>query len=190
MKETNTISIIEKIKENTQLFLTLTYLFAIGIGMLFNHYKYSAFNINIFDYATVFDFLIAPFADFRILLFTLITLITTYLLYLGDNYWQGHYPENYARFTFNIERFAWYTKIKRSFSLMVFVCYLFLVAQGYGKLVKDEVLSQEVTSINYTNYQIEKGQLIGKTSDMLFLYQHQEVKAIPISSTIKSIEIK
>lgn len=190
MKETNTISIIEKIKENTQLLLTLTYLFAIGIGMLFNHYKYSAFNINIFDYATVFDFLIAPFADFRILLFTLITITITYLLYLADKYWQEHYPQNYTRFTFNIERFTWYRKIKRSFSLFLFLYYLFLVAQGYGKFVKKEVLSQDTISIYYTNYQIEKGQLIGKTSDMLFLYQEESVKAIPISSTIKSIEIK
>ena len=103
------------------MFLTLTYLFAIGIGMLFNHYKYSAFNINIFDYATVFDFLIAPFADFRILLITLVTINITYLLYLGDKYWQEHYPQNYTRFTFNIERFTWYRKIKRSFSLFLFL---------------------------------------------------------------------
>lgn len=44
-----------------QTILTISYIFAVGIGMLFTFQKYSEFGINIFDYADVFDFLIAPF---------------------------------------------------------------------------------------------------------------------------------
>lgn len=60
MKETKTSQLIDKVLGSFQVFLTLSYLFAIGIGMLFNYYKYNYFGINIFDYASVFDFLIAP----------------------------------------------------------------------------------------------------------------------------------
>ncbi|MEA4809748.1 MAG: hypothetical protein VB136_10935, partial [Macellibacteroides fermentans] len=38
------------------------YILAIGIGMLFNYTKYNNFDINIFQYSDVLDFLIIPFS--------------------------------------------------------------------------------------------------------------------------------
>ncbi len=40
-----------------QTLLTLAYVIAVGIGMLFNYKKYSEFEINIFEYGDAFDFL-------------------------------------------------------------------------------------------------------------------------------------
>ncbi|HXJ97455.1 MAG TPA: hypothetical protein VNJ50_01285 [Gelidibacter sp.] len=190
MKETKTSQLIDKVLGSFQVFLTLSYLFAIGIGMLFNYYKYNYFGINIFDYASVFDFLIAPFADFRILSFTLLTLIVTYLLFAFDNFWQKRGPASYARFSFNLVRFKWYQNVKWSFFLIIFISYLILVAQGYGKLTHNEVSNQKHIAVHYIEGQSELGQLIGKTSDMLFLNQKTGVIAIPISSMVKSIQIK
>lgn len=190
MEDTKKTRLIDKILGSFQMLLTLFYLFAIGIGMLFNYYKYSLFNINIFDYASVFDFLIAPFADFRILLFTLLTLFSTYILFLIDSYWQKRSPASYSRFSFNMVRFKWYQKFKWSFSLIIFAFYLILVARAYGKLAYNEVLEQKNIAIHFTDSQLELGQLIGKTSDMLFLNQKTGVIAIPIASKVMSIQIK
>ncbi|TDS52098.1 hypothetical protein [Myroides indicus] len=66
MNQTLIKNIFEKIIKEIQSVITLLYLFTVGIGMLFNYYKYTEFGINIFDYAGIFDFLIAPFADIKI----------------------------------------------------------------------------------------------------------------------------
>ncbi len=51
-----------------QTIISISYIVAIAIGMVFLFEKYSQFGINIFDYADVFDFIIAPFADLKVLL--------------------------------------------------------------------------------------------------------------------------
>jgi len=56
----------EIIIKELQTVITISYLFTVGIGMLFKYHKYDEFGINIFEYADVFDFLIAPFSDFFI----------------------------------------------------------------------------------------------------------------------------
>lgn len=61
----------ELIFKELQSVLTIIYLFAVGIGMLFEAEKFSEFGINIFEYADVFDFLTAPFSDAKILLYAL-----------------------------------------------------------------------------------------------------------------------
>lgn len=45
----------------------LAYAAMVAIGMLFEYHRYKIFGINIFQYADIFDFLIAPFKDFNII---------------------------------------------------------------------------------------------------------------------------
>lgn len=54
----------EVIIKEIETVITICYILAVGVGMLFNYKKFSKFGINKFDYADVFDFLIAPFSDF------------------------------------------------------------------------------------------------------------------------------
>ncbi len=56
-----------------QTLITLFYIIAVGIGMLFNFQKFSEFDINILEYADIFDFLIAPFSDVYILFFSIVS---------------------------------------------------------------------------------------------------------------------
>lgn len=77
MDENIVKTLVNKLMKSAQLILTFAYLLAIGIGMLFNNQKYDAFGINIFDYSSIFDFLIAPFADFRIVAFAIVTMVIT-----------------------------------------------------------------------------------------------------------------
>ena len=78
-------NIFVTIRKELQTIITISYIISIGIGMLFNAKKYSEFGINIFDYADVFFYLIAPFADIKILFFTLISLIIPYLIYFSND---------------------------------------------------------------------------------------------------------
>ncbi|MGL4584975.1 MAG: hypothetical protein ACRCVU_18580 [Flavobacterium sp.] len=190
MDENIVKKLVNKLVKSAQLVLTLAYLMAIGIGMLFNSQKYSAFGINIFDYASIFDFLIAPFADFRIIVFAIITMVLTYLLFKGDTYWKEKFPANYSKSTFNLEQYSWYRKIKGGIFILIFIWYLMMMAQYYGKRTYGETLDQEVTKIEYIGGEIIEGLLIGKTSDMLFLLVDKKVKAIPISANLKTIQIK
>ncbi|MHC5202102.1 hypothetical protein [Myroides sp. LJL119] len=176
-----------KIVKNFQFLISGFYLFAIGIGMLFSDYKYKAFGINIFEYASVFDFLIAPFADFRILLFTLITLLLTYGLFVLDHFWQQNFPTQYSKSILHVDRFWFYKKIKGIFSVLCFVVYLILAAGFYGKITYKQTLKQNPVRVQFTPGQRQSGILIGKTSDMLFLYDQKTVHIIPLMGVVQSI---
>ena len=80
MKEGLIKDTYELIFKEIQTVITIFYILIVGIGMLFTYHKYSEFGINIFDYADVFDFLVAPFSDFKILLFSTITITLVFLL--------------------------------------------------------------------------------------------------------------
>ncbi len=74
MKEGLIKDAYETILKEIQTVITILYILMVGIGMLFNYKKYSRFEINIFDYADVFDFLVTPFQDTRIIIASIFTL--------------------------------------------------------------------------------------------------------------------
>ena len=75
MKEGLIKDAYELIIKEIQTIMTIFYLLMIGIGMIYNYKKYALFGINIFEYADVFDFLIAPFKDFRIIEVSFVVLL-------------------------------------------------------------------------------------------------------------------
>ena len=104
MKEGLIKDAYEAMIKELQTILTIAYIFSVAIGMLFTYHKYKEFNINIFDYADILDFLIAPFSDFAILYFIIGSSILLGLLILGDTYSKRNYPRAYSRFNFALIR--------------------------------------------------------------------------------------
>jgi hypothetical protein len=98
MKAEKPYDTLLSIVRESQPILSIGYLLAVGIGMLFNFQKYARFNINIFEYADIFDFLIAPFADSMIILFTIASIGLAYLAFRADLYWERKYPKSYGRY--------------------------------------------------------------------------------------------
>ncbi|MEA4918334.1 hypothetical protein [Proteiniphilum sp.] len=176
-----------KILKELQSIATILYIFGVGIGMLFNYYKYMEFGINIFDYATILDFLIAPFADFKIIFFTLVTFLITWLIYRLDVIWKRYHPASYSRFSFNLTKFSWYKTLESFFSIIVFIVYLFVSATIYGKVSKKVSLSQTEVSIRFNDNETISGQMIGRAGNTIFLLQDNAVKAIPSSSSMKEL---
>jgi hypothetical protein len=183
-------NIFGTIRKELQTIITISYIISIGIGMLFNAKKYSEFGINIFDYADVFFYLIAPFADIKILFFTLISLIIPYLIYFSNDVVKRKYPQFYSKANLGLEKRGWYVVLNNlAFGGMI-IFYLFTAANLYGKISKKNIITQVNTTIKYLDNETEIGKLIGKTNDVIFLYQEENVIAIPIGSLVKQIEVK
>lgn len=180
---------LESIFKQTQSVITILYILAVGVGMLFNYQKYSEFGINVFDYAGVFEFLVAPFADFQILLFTVISFLFAYLIYRLDVFWSLNHPSSYDKMSFGWRK-LWHGNLRTISYVLLMILYLYLAADYYGKLKRTVIVSQPDIQLKYQDNTVTRGKVIGITSDILFLYQQGKVKAIPVTALVKEFEIR
>lgn len=190
MKEGLIKDAYELVLKEIQTIVTISYLLIVGIGMLFNYHKYSEFGINIFDYADVFEFLIAPFSDFKILLFSTITIILSLLLLKLDIVLRRKYPKTTSKMNLGLDKKSWFSIYRYSLIAFMFIYYLYLSSDFYGRFTKKEIMRNSPISIKYSDNESINGILIGKTKDIIFLLQNEKVKAIPINSNVKEFEIK
>lgn len=178
---------IKLLIRQSQTVLLIFYLLIIGIGMVFKYQKYAHFGINIFQYADIFDFLIAPFEDVTIILFTIIsTSIPVFFMWL-DIRWQKYRPVSYSKVTLGLDRKSWYNRFRMIFFIISFFLYVILSGQHYGNAAKKQIPNQSLVSIRYVDNEIEEGHVIGKTKEVVFLLKNDSVKVIPISSLVKDI---
>ena len=190
MKEGLIKDTYELIIKEIQTVITASYIIAVGIGMLFNYQKYSEFDINIFNYSDVFDFLIAPFSDFYILLFATASILFISILIKLDTLWKNKWPKSYSKANFGLDKKSWYKTYRIVLFIISFFLYLHLSADFYGKYTKDRINNLNDISIKLADNEIKSGKLIGKTKDVIFLLNNENVYAIPISSLVKEIKIK
>lgn len=189
MKEGIIKDTYEAVIKEIQTILTVSYVLAIGIGMLFNYQKFSEFGINIFDYADVFDFLIAPFSDFIILLFIVGSLTITYVLFSLDQFMKRRFPKAYSKQSFGWDKKKWYEAFRYISYLILFIFYLYSAADKYGEVLKEQMTNQSSIQITFFDNEIKEGKMIGKTKDVIFLLSCGKVEAIPITSLVKGFEI-
>ena len=190
MKEGIIKDAYELVIKEVQTIISVSYIAAVGIGMLFNYQKYILFGINIFDYADVFDFLISPFSDVKILSFTVISILLALLIAYLDILWKKKFPEAYSRFNLGWDEKSWFTTMRVISTAILIVLYLIIASGIYGKISREEVLNQPLTRIRFSDDEIKTGKMIGKTNDVVFLLSGDKVKAIPITSLVKEIEIR
>jgi len=168
--------------------LPIAYLCMIGIGMIFNYYKYSHFGINIFQYASVFDFLITPFEDYIILFFTFFSLLFCASIFFLDSWMERKFPKTYDAMAFNLTKKKKYPVFRAGLYTFLVFAYVWLAAIGYGIYGYEQVLEQKDIQVVYYNNEIISGKQIGKTADILFLMEQETTtKAIPINSLVKEI---
>lgn len=190
MKEGIIKDTYELIIKELQTVISVSYIIIVGIGMLFNYQKYSEFDINIFDYSDVFDFLIAPFSDFYILLFSTISILFVSALIKLDILWKDKWPKSYSKANFGRDKKPWYKVYRVTLFVISFVLYLYLSADYYGRYAKNRIKSRSNISIVFTDNKVKSGKLIGKTKDVIFLLDEDNVFALPINSSVKEIKIK
>jgi len=188
MKEGLIKDTYEVVIKEMQTLITVLYIIAVGVGMLFNYQKFDEFGINIFNYADVFDFLIAPFSDLRILIFTSISFALIYVFYRVELLFKRKFPKLYAKLSFRSK------KVKSNSSkylvfAFVFIYYLYISADIYGNISKDHIMDQPSVKIRFSDNEIKEGKMIGKTKEVVFLLNGEKVEVIPILSLVKEIEI-
>lgn len=168
--------------------LPIAYLCMIGIGMVFNYYKYTHFGINIFQYASVFDFLIAPFEDYIILFFTFFSLLFCAFVFFTDFWLERKFPKAYNLMAFNLNKKKKYPAFRTGLFAFLIFAYIWLAAIWYGIYAHGKVLEQQDIQVVYYNNETTSGKQIGKTADVLFLVdQGGTTKVIPINSLVKEI---
>ncbi len=176
----------ELIVKEFQTIITVLYLLLIGIGMIFSYSKYSQFGINIFQYSDAFDFLLTPFRDITIFLFSFITILLVYLVFILNKFTKKKFSKFYnSKFYFGLN------KSYPILSIFVsFVLYLYIFSGGYGRLSKKRMIENpNNVEIILTNGKIKKGNLIGKNNGYVFLLENNNVNIYPIASSISLIKI-
>lgn len=150
------------------------YIMMIGIGMLFSFCYYGMFNINIFKFSEISDFLLIPFADPFTIIFTLLSIIIivgiSYLdlvlrkknpdFHLKFSRWAtlGLMSEDYIKHKLYQKKNVW----GYYFAIMI---YVFYAAVFYGKYKATRVKNQQT----YIEYKIDfEGNIPAKDS-LIFL---------------------
>ncbi|MGE0590603.1 MAG: hypothetical protein AB7O48_18625 [Cyclobacteriaceae bacterium] len=170
-----------------QSIISISYLIAIGIGMLFRYKRFAEFEINIFDYADVFDFIIAPFSDTRIFYFSLLSGLLSVGIIRLDAAWQARYPKSYSKMVFGWDKKPWYSVVRYVSFVSVFIAYLNLSADIYGKLSKEDVMKQAPVTVRFVDNELKQGKVIGKTQDMLFMINGEKIEVVPLTSLVKEV---
>lgn len=133
--------------KETQTVISLFYLFMVGIGMLFEFHKFRVFNINIFHYADIFDFLIAPFRDYRIFLFVFFTVLMLFILFRMDSLLIRKLPKTYSFLNFGLAGKSWFKTYRIGSFVFLFIFYIILSSLILAKINKVRTMqdSQHVT---------------------------------------------
>ncbi len=186
IKESN-----ELIIKELQTIISVSYIIAVGIGMMFLYKKYHNFEINIFDYADILDFLIAPFSDLKILVFSLSSIIFGMFIIRIDVYWKKNFPDSYSKMNFGLNKKKWFDTVRYIVYAITLLGYVHYAADIYGTETKEKIETQgKKIEIKFNDAEIKQGVLIGKTTDYIFLKTSENIVAIPIEATVKEIIIK
>ncbi|AFM05111.1 hypothetical protein Fleli_2758 [Bernardetia litoralis DSM 6794] len=180
----------EAILKETQSIISIFYILAVAIGMLFNYQKYSEFGINIFDYADIFEFLVAPFSDVIILFFTIGSCLFIYLFFKFDTWLMKKHPNFYSIITLGWDKKTWYDSNRYILFISMFFLFLYSVADFYGRLSSQKTKEQTPITLRFVDNEIKKGIIIGNTKQVIFFLEGEKVKAIPFTAIVKEFEIK
>lgn len=172
-----------------QAILTLCYLMMIGLGMLFYSQKYAEFGINIFQYATILYFLVAPFEDSLIMQLSAISLVIFAFGFRWDGIIEQRFPRLYTFLYMGSNKFPWFDKYKNWSWPISFLISIIIYSTFYADNAYKRVLKSDDITVNYEDGQRAHGKLIGKTDNVLFLLENQQVKVIPLESMVKNIVV-
>ena len=160
---------IKAITKDVQSFITVVYLLAVGTGMAFQYFKYTFFGINIFEYADVFDFIIAPFSDLWILGSTIVAIVFPYLLIRFEYWAERKYPNFYNKLNLGLNTKKSWTSFREYAYMLTLIGYIPLAAMFYGLKTKSQIHNSLPIEVTYTDNTTVSGVLIGKTREVLFL---------------------
>lgn len=176
---------------DSQAYITLGYLMIVIIGMMFEYSYFSKFSINIFEYADVLDFLLAPVKHIEVVGFAIATFIIVYIFFRLDKLWQDRSPDTHKRFNFGMTKeFA--IKYRPVMFGVTLILYFFIAADRYGRIMykKYQESTERLEVVYESDQRVISGKLIGKNTDYIFLETDvSEIIAIPVDADVQEIII-
>jgi hypothetical protein len=180
------------LKQDFNTSISAGYICLVVIGMLFQAFLYLLFNINIVQYSDISDFLLAPFRDPKILIFTGISVFLIFCFTIFDNWLSDVFPRFYDLMFMGIDRTkyeAWYS-IKGA--TLVIVAYIMLAAYFYG-VWESEAIRKTMDSKTQLTFKDNKFEAtdtliyIGKTNGYVFLYNRtkKQTDVVPMNDVLK-----
>jgi hypothetical protein len=181
--------------QDSSLILTAAYIVLIGIGMIFSYQFYHLWGIDILKYAELTDFLLAPFADTIVFVFTSISLGLVWVAMILNDWLEAKYPRAYKILNMGMSKESKYYKAYLSASyigsafLYVHFAATVLGIFDFYSIKKGKGKKVEVQFQSKTESRPEVFVLLGKTTSFVFLVDTglTKVQAIPIEGNIASL---
>jgi len=164
------------------------YVFTILLGAVFAWAKYSKAGINIFEYATVFDFIVMPFRNKLSIFFAIIPFVAVTSMVLFEEYIDKNPKSIWA---WGNKTQSWKRFFRSSpFRIFVFTGYLFLGSNFYAQLQHYSLRFSPLRKIEFNDGTTLKGLKFGQTENYIFLYTNTEVVAVPLHNEVKKITLE
>lgn len=181
----------QRFKLDTQAYITLAYLITVAVGMMFDYKYYREFSINIFEYADILDFLLAPVKNLEVIFFVGASGLGVFLFYRFDKFWEKKWPKAYKTFNLGIsaERMSRFRPFLNTF---LAVAYLSLASDFYSERMQKrfEESPRQIEIVYESGNKVVGGKFIGKNSTYIFIQSADKaVKAIPVASDVQEIVI-
>jgi hypothetical protein len=190
--------ILRFILREPSLALTISYLVLIIVGMFFSYAYYLRWGIDVFQYATISDFILAPFKDTIVLLFAIISILLSWLVFEFSKKMDQRFPK--------LSRILWFgvkpgssTYHNFYFSSLVFgfLYYLWLSSElfaewKFGRMLKSkenyavEVLFHSQPEKGWVRF-IQIGQL--ENFSLLAYPENNIVMVVPLEGNVAAIRI-
>ncbi|MCG8434842.1 MAG: hypothetical protein MJA83_12500 [Gammaproteobacteria bacterium] len=185
-------SFIDLCRTNPGFALTLVYLLASMIGMMFSWALYTRFEINYFDYAEISDFLLAAIREPQTFLVAAGAIPVVWLFYRSSLYFYGKFTED--KLTHKIIRwsvdFNSRTHSNLIVQIFIFAAYSVLFVTAYARWKHEQIITGNgrYVSVKLAEHAgpafagIDDGKtlFIGATQRVVFLYEPANERALII----------
>lgn len=178
------------LNRSSTLLITGCYLLVVGVGMLFNHRRHARFGIDIFEHADVLHFLVAPFADVRILLFSAAAVLLTVSGYQLDLLWERRSPSSHRKWSLGASGRPWYRWLRIASFFLLLTVAADAAANRYAAWAEADVRGGGDVIVRFADNEELRGKLIGSTREILFLLDGEATRAIPLGAMVKDVRLR
>jgi len=183
------------LSKDLSLTLSLAYVALVGIGMLFSYQYYANWGIDIFQFAGLSDFLLAPFRDMLVFFFATISVWISYLFILASRKLDRKFPHLAKFWNLGISVDSKKYNQYMNFNLLAgIVVYLYLSSQGFSILRKNNFRKHPEryrVEIEQDDHSVQAYLLLGLTEEFALVLNEkdQKVSALPLDGGIRSIRL-
>jgi len=188
----NSSPFLKKLQEEPQSLLPIGYVLLVLMGMVNEAIYYKQFQINIFEYSEIFDFLIAPFKKIEYILFLSFAFGMAIITFAFDRFLQNRFPKLHNTVNFGAANKSWFSAYRYFGVLTTFLVLLIFYSSKNSQKQRNNLLDQQASDIliefNASDQESLQAKKIGGNKNYIFVLDKEaQVHIIPTSGAIKQI---